>query len=360
VVTLLVLAFAAAFALSLVLTPVAGILARRFGFIDRPGGRKLQAEPVPRLGGLAIFVSLAATAAGLVVWLRLCSAPGGSDIAKAAGFLAEPGAPLRFGAIAAGAVAVFVLGLLDDRWDLPAWVKLAVEVLVAVGVVAAGVRVTALVEWWWVGAVISVLWIVGITNAFNLLDNMDGLSAGVASMAAFGFFVVTVQTDPEQWLLGLLFVSIAGAAGGFLMHNLHPARIYMGDCGSLLLGFLLAVLAVEGSYYTYADDSIVPLATPLLILAIPLFDTASVFFIRWREGRPFFVGDTSHFSHRLVAMGMSVRSAVGTIYLITLAMGLGAAMLLAPQGARGILTLVQAVVMLTIVALLETAGRRKA
>ena len=351
---LVVVSLAVSFAVALAATPFAARLARLAGVIDRPGGHKGQDEAVPLLGGLAVFGALAVSVA--VIVLRVYFARDGA-CAAAAEQLEADGGILRFGAIGAGAVVIFLVGLADDRWDLSPRLRIAVEVLVAAGLVAAGVRVTAMVHWRWVGAVLTVLWIVGITNAFNLLDNMDGLSAGVAAVAALAFFVVTVQTD--QWMLALLFVAVAGASAGFLVHNLHPARVYMGDSGALLLGYLLASLSVVATYYRYSFESVVPLVTPLLILAIPVFDTASVFFIRWREGRPFFVGDRCHFSHRLVDAGMSVRAAVGTIHLLTLAMGIGAAMLLAPESARGLLTLVQAVIILTVVALLETAGRRK-
>ena len=364
---LVIALLAASFLAALVLTPLAGRVARSAGIVDRAehsgsaGDGGPGAEPVGLLGGAAIFVSLAAVAGGLVVWLASAGGGGGGgapEVREAARQLAAESGHLRFGAIAAGAVIVFLVGLADDRWGLSPRVRILVEVLVAVGLVAAGVRMTALVRWQWVGAIVTVLWIVGITNAFNLLDNMDGLSAGVAAVAALAFFVVMVQT--EQWMLALLFVTVAGAAGGFLMHNLHPARVYMGDSGALLLGYLLASLSVAGTYYRYSYESIVPVVTPILILAIPVFDTASVLFIRVREGRPLFVGDRRHFSHRLVDAGLSVRAAVGTIHLLTLSIGLGAAMLLAPEAVRGILTAVQAALILTVVALLETAGRRKA
>ncbi len=359
ILSLSMIALASAFALALVITPLAAKIGGRAGLLDHPGERKPQKEPVPTGGGIAIFLAIALSVAAIAVYLRCAGPDADESIRQTATALFDPAGRARWIAMAAGGVVIFLMGLADDRWGLGPWLKLSINVVVACVLVASGLRVSVLVEWWWFGAALTVLWIVGITNAFNLLDNMDGLSAGVASMSAFVFFVVMSQTG--QPLPGILFVVTAGAAAGFFFHNRHPAKVYMGDAGSLLLGYCLATMSIAGTYYRYSFESAVPLVTPVIILAIPIFDTASVLYIRWREGRPFFVGDRSHFSHRLVDLGMTVRRSVETIYVLTLVMGLGAAMLLAPPGGmRGVLTLVQAVVILGVVVLLETAGRRKA
>ena len=207
------------------------------------------------------------------------------------------------------------------------------------------------------------LWIVGLVNSFNMLDNMDGLSAGVAAIAAAMFAAMMLLThrpdnnQPQLFLAGLLLV-IVGSLLGFLWHNRPPARLFMGDAGSYLIGYLLAMTTLMG---TFAGGDLPKHAIlgPLCVLAVPIYDTATVVFIRLREGRSPFTGDKSHFSHRLVELGLSKPQAVLTIYLATATCGLGALLLRQLNVFGAIVVLLMVACTLALVAILETAGRHR-
>ena len=247
-------------------------------------------------------------------------------------------------------------GLADDRWTFRPSTKLAGQVLLAGLVVAGGVRITALVGDGLLMQAVTVLWIVLITNSFNLLDNMDGLCSGTAAIAAAVLALVAVSAG--QPAVALSLSALAGASAGFLRWNLAPASIFLGDAGSMFIGFLMASLSVVATYYHY-HESLLGIGVPLLVLAIPLYDTASVLLIRLREGRPMLRGDNSHFSHRLVDLGMSQRQAVATIHLAALAIALPAAFITRLSTAEGFLIVGQAVLILTVIALLEHAGHQR-
>jgi UDP-GlcNAc:undecaprenyl-phosphate GlcNAc-1-phosphate transferase len=360
----LLVAFLLAFALSALFGALARPLARRCGFLDRPGaGRKEGRPAIPYGGGPAMLAAFALTAAGLICY---CLAARQAALGWLQVIFPELELPvraelIRLGWIAGGALLVFAVGTVDDVRPLPPLVKLLVQVGAALLLVAGGVRVTAHLPSTTASVLLTVLWVVGITNSFNLLDNMDGLSAGIATIAAFIFAMVQVQVGEHFTAAGLAL--LAGVAAGFLVHNFCPARLYMGDGGSYFLGFSLSALSVEATFYRHGSggaESPVMLAVgvPLLIMAVPIFDTVTVLWIRVRERRPPWVGDRSHLSHRLVGMGMSVRRAVLTIYLLTLACGLGALVLKYLPRFGGGLVLAQAASILAVVAILEGLGRR--
>ncbi len=362
----LLVAFLAALALSALLGACARPLARRAGFLDRPDlDRKEGRASVPYGGGPAM---LAAFALGVAALVWACLAKRGAAVEWLEVTFPELELParaelVRLGYVAGGGLLVFAVGTIDDARSLKPLYKLLVQIAAALLLVAGGVRVTAHVPFYAVSVLLTVLWVVGITNAFNLLDNMDGLSAGIAAIAAFIFAMVAAAAAGP--FLGLALALLAGAAAGFLVHNFRPARLYMGDGGSYFLGFTLAALTVEATFYRSGQPGspvMLAVGVPLLIMAVPIFDTATVLWIRLREGRPPWVGDRSHLSHRLVEMGLSVRQAVLTIYLLTLACGLGAmllTMLLKKFSiAGGMLILAQAAAILAVVAILEGLGRR--
>jgi UDP-GlcNAc:undecaprenyl-phosphate GlcNAc-1-phosphate transferase len=202
------------------------------------------------------------------------------------------------------------------------------------------------------------VWIVGITNAFNLLDNMDGLSAGVAAICAAAFYFVAL--DQGSPLVALLSAATAGAAVGFLLHNLHPARIFLGDTGSLLLGFMVAAISVQGVYLGASRLTHLPIITPILILGVPLFDTFSVMAIRIAEGRSIFAADKRHFSHRLVDLGMSHRQAVVLVWLVTIATAMPATLLSGLFLHEALTLLAQEAILFLIIVLLMRAGAVRA
>jgi UDP-GlcNAc:undecaprenyl-phosphate/decaprenyl-phosphate GlcNAc-1-phosphate transferase len=354
----LIAAGAVAFVISLFGTYAMRRISPRLGLIDVPGERKVHSHPMPKGGGLAIFAGIWLTVgfallgvlAAKVGWLPL---PDSLQQHVAGVITRVPPLAWIFG----GAVVIAVTGIVDDRRGLSPWTRLAIEFAVAACLVILGKQViTIFITNDYVSTLITILWIVGITNTFNLLDNMDGLSAGVAFIVSAMLMVVALQTG--QFFLATLCVVIMGSTGGFLVLNFPPASIFMGDCGSTLLGYMLAVTTVNFTFYV-PGHPLFPAVVPLLIMAVPLFDTISVVVIRLEQGRSPFEGDKNHFSHRLVAMGMTPRLAVVTIYLLAAAMGLGATIIYHASTAGTIIILIQTAVVFAVIALLERTGRMK-
>jgi UDP-GlcNAc:undecaprenyl-phosphate/decaprenyl-phosphate GlcNAc-1-phosphate transferase len=295
--------------LSLVLVPVALVIALRFGLLDHPGPAKSHAAAVPYLGGAAIVVSFA-----LIVVIGNVVDPPPSGLDQLAGFLGI-------------GVLLAVVGLIDDLGKgLSPWLRLVIEIGAGLGV-------------WWLGisphlagvpqpvdALVTVIWVVGITNAFNLLDNMDGLSGGIAIIAALAIFGVSLLQ--HRYLVSALALALAGCAAGFLRANFHPAKIYMGDAGSLFLGFILAVLLLK---LRSNAPTRVPVAVILAIPGVAIFDTTLVTMSRVTHRISPFKGGRDHTSHRLVKRGMSVPVAVATIYVAGVVLA-GAALLMAQLG----------------------------
>ena len=342
------------------------ILVRRVaplvGLVDQPGHRKVHVTPTALGGGIAVW-------AGVVVPLAVANLVA----ARAAGMEPPPswippgvnlagalqGAPLLWCVIAGGTL-LSIMGLLDDLANLPWKPRLAVQLLVAAGIVCSGVRATVFVESPIVGGAITCLWILVLTNSFNFLDNMDGLSPGIALVASsmFSAVMLTATSEP-RWLVGGVMLILAGSLCGFLCFNKPPASIFMGDTGSYFVGLMMACMTVMGTFYSYGESRHVMLA-PLCILAIPLYDFCSVILIRLREGRSPFHADKSHFSHRLVELGMPKPAAVLTIHLATLMTGIGALLLYKVEGWGGaVLVIALIACVLAIVAILETTGRRR-
>jgi len=337
-------------------------VAPRIGLVDRPGERKIHSRPMPTAGGLAIWLGVVGPlAVGQIALWTL-----GTDV----GWLPEavrvhlPGLAQQSGrlwTLLAGATAMAALGLVDDRRGLDWRVRLGIQTVLAVAMVALGWRLSLFLDAPWLTGAASVLWIVGLVNAFNMLDNMDGLSAGVATIAA-GLLATVMLTVPEaqghqpQLFVGGFLLVLVGALLGFLVHNRPPARLFMGDTGSYLVGYLVAMATLSA---TFAGEGLPPYAilAPLCVLAVPLYDVTSVIYLRLREGRSPFVGDRSHFSHRLVELGMSKTQAVLVIYLTTATCGLGALLLHQVDALGACLVGLMVACVLVLVAILETVGR---
>ncbi|MBK9138189.1 MAG: undecaprenyl/decaprenyl-phosphate alpha-N-acetylglucosaminyl 1-phosphate transferase [Verrucomicrobia bacterium] len=284
---------------------------RRIGHVDDPGHRKIHSEPVALAGGLAVFTGLAlpvlmATAVVALGWLDPAT-----QRAVAHG-LARRGPQLA--AVLGGCLGMVVLGWLDDRYELRAATKFGGQVLIALLVAASGVRITLFVPSAAFSIAVTVLWIVTLTNAFNFLDNMNGLCAGVGAIGAFAFGMKAAIGG--QYLVAILAFLAFGALLGFLPYNYPRATAFLGDAGSHLVGFLLAVLAILPHFYSTDHPVRLAVLNPLLILAVPLVDLVWVVVIRWRLGKPFYVGDNNHLSHRLVRRGLSRTRAVLVIWLL--------------------------------------------
>ncbi len=340
----------------------------QWGLVDRPGERKIHVRPMPTAGGLAIWLAVVAPFAAGQGLLAVVAMPAGDwardllpqFVLPHLGGLRQQAGMLWV--LLAGGTLLAGLGLWDDLRGLPWWFRLLVQTLVAVATVAAGFRMTVFVDLPWLTQALSVVWIVGLINSFNMLDNMDGLSGGVAAICA-ALLAATVLLAPEAtagpqlFVAGLLLV-LLGSLLGFLCHNWSPARIFMGDAGSYLVGYILATAALAGTFSSATAPRHAVFA-PLCVLAVPLYDTISVVLIRLRAGRSPFVGDKSHFSHRLVQLGMSPPQAVLTIYLATATCGLAALVLHQVDGTGAVVLVVSVVLTLSLVAILEAAGRRQ-
>ncbi len=348
-------AFVQTLAVALVLVPVARRLGVRWGMADEPGPRKIHRETMARSGGLAVF---AAFAGCLVLDLALAWA-----LARQAEFLPDSVRTLSgnialrlkpLAAILAGAAMVFAVGVIDDIRPLRPRTKLAVQILAVVPLLLAGVTIKAFLPVP-VGWILTAAWVVLLTNSFNLLDNMDGLCSGVGTIVSLVLFLISALAG--EYYNAIMFILLAGALLGFLRYNFHPARIFLGDSGSLVTGYLLASLTVVATYYKAGVPTALPVLMPAVVLGVPLFDTISVMLIRLKTRKPLMQGDTNHFSHRLVRLGMSTRQTVVFIYLTTLAMGL-AAIPLQYLPLRAALAQAALIVLLFIlIYLLERAGR---
>ena len=286
-------AFILSLGLSLALTPLVIKIARAKGMVVQPREDRWHRRPTALLGGVAIFIAVALPYSLLVPWTR-----------ETLGILL-------------GGAAVFTLGLVDDLIEIAPQRKFLIQVLIATLVVIFGVRIK-IIDFPPLAVFLTILWIVGITNAVNILDNMDGLSSGITFVAAGCSFVYAVTADmPFVAIFGLL---IAGASLGFLVFNFNPAKIFMGDCGSLFLGLSLSVLTITGTWHE-ATNLMASLLLPVVLLAVPIFDTTLVSFDRTRIGRSIAQGGRDHSSHRLVFLGLSERKAVLVLMAVAAAFG---------------------------------------
>lgn len=283
--------------LAIGVTPLMRRLALQTGTVDKPAARKIHASPVPLLGGAAIYVAF------ILVLL----------------FFGDRDYVNQTIGIFAGATLMIVMGVLDDRRGLGSYVKLLGQLLAATLLVYSGVQIQLFGGW--IDILITLLWVVGITNALNLLDNMDGLSGGVAMIAAIYFTLLAAMSD--QYLVGALAAALAGACAGFLVYNWNPSHIFMGDAGSLFLGFMLAAVAIK---LRFPSNSVaVTWMIPLLVLGLPIFDTSMVFVSRLRRGKnPLTTPGKDHISHRLAHVLGSRREAVLVCYLLCCALGTAA------------------------------------
>lgn len=351
----------ATFLASMLLTRAAIHVARRIGFVDRPGGHKSHQTPVSYGGGVAIFISVCVPMAMALTCVTFVERSWiterwGSEIAAYLSGLRE-----RAGfawVILGGGLAVHVLGLVDDVRPLGAIPKLLA--LAGVSTMVSIVGDVRLAEFAGPAAsvALTVIWMVVVTNAFNFLDNMDGLSAGVACICTAALIACGLLAG--QLLIPAMACVFFGAVGGFLVLNFPPARIFMGDSGSLLIGYFLSVVSVLTTYFESGSGRPpYAMAMPLVVLAVPLYDFCSVVVIRLAEGRNPMKGDQRHFSHRLVDRGLSRRGAVLTIYLAT-ASTAAAATLMPRADLRETVTIAVVVLMvLLIVAILEAPLRSK-
>lgn len=337
------------------MVPLARLLARKTGAIDLPGERKVHNTPIARLGGIA---------PALVFWTA--AAVGFTALKNPffQNFLGEglqdaPTVGPKLTGVLLGSLIAFLTGLIDDIYGsrFPFWAKALGQVSAALCVVLGGVS-TSFLPHPFLNGLLTIFWLVGITNAFNLLDNMDGLASGVALIAS-SVLLVNALTSGEN-LIAAITLAFIGVLLGFLFFNYNPASIFLGDCGSHFVGFVLACILLLDRYATSASSSYFPILMPVLLLAVPIIDTTTVVIIRLREGRPIYVGDARHLSHTLVARGFSQKGAVHLIYLITLGLGLSALPLRDASPAETLIVLLQSSCFIAVIILLMFSGHRPA
>ena len=338
--------------------------------IDIPNERKVHTQPIPRGGGLGIWLGVLSVFSIGTLAVALASYSPGVLPESIPESLRQmvPGLWSKLSSIwllLAGGSVVAILGLMDDRFGLDWKVRIAVEFAVAAGIVyGLQLQLTAYIDLPWLTPILSVIWIVMLINSFNMLDNMDALSAGVAAIIS-GMLALMLLTTSEpsqrepQLFVAVMALALLGGLIGFLKHNWPPASIFMGDSGSYFVGYWIAVTTLLSTYSGSSGQAPHAVFAPLCLLAIPIYDTLSVIAIRLREGRSPFQADKKHFSHRLVELGMTKKQAVGTIYLATLTCSLGALLLPRTDWIGAGLVLLIVLAMLGLIALLESLTSKK-
>jgi UDP-GlcNAc:undecaprenyl-phosphate GlcNAc-1-phosphate transferase len=290
------------------LTPLAQRLAQRFGALREPRTRDVHVEPIPRWGGLAIYGAwVVALAAAVLLWEL-----GGRPV--------KPETVMKGGGIVLGATLLTVIGAIDDRVDLSPGAQMAGQIICAALVMAFGVRIDVLTNpatgqmihlgyWQWP---VTLVWLVGVANAVNWIDGIDGLAAGVCAIAAGTLALLAAAAS--QPALAVLAAALCGSLLGFLRHNFNPAKIFMGG-GAPVVGLVLASVSGVGAFKMATT---VAMAVPVLVLGLPIFDTALVILRRWRAGKPIYVADKSHLHHTLLARGLTQRQTVLCLYAVSL------------------------------------------
>jgi UDP-GlcNAc:undecaprenyl-phosphate GlcNAc-1-phosphate transferase len=331
------------FCLSFSLTPLAALIARRCGILDVPDARKLHGRPTPLLGGAAVFVGFAAS------------------------LLANAILVPELIAILTGAMILFVVGVFDDWREVPAGIKLVIQIVCTAMVMSSGVVLRVVPDtlgtWGTIGnMLLTVVWVIGITNAMNFFDGMDGLAAGVGAIIAFFLGAVAFQT--KQPFLGWIALAVMGGCLGFLPYNFKhkgPAGIFLGDAGSTVIGFVLASIAVYGDWAE--GRPLVAFVSPLLIFWLLIFDMVHITVDRILTGKVLSFRDwieyvgKDHLHHRLADALGSRRNSVLCIYLMSMCMGVSALMLRNAGPADAVLLIVQACIIVVLVTILERRGR---
>ena len=306
------LALLAALVISFLMTPVVKTFAFKVGAVDVPkDARRMHKVPIPRLGGLAIFIGF------MVSVLILGNVRGNGQMQS----------------ILLGSVIIVVLGVVDDIMALPAMLKFVIQIVAALIPALSGVVIQAFSNpnifsdnlYWvlgWLSIPFTVLWIVAITNAVNLIDGLDGLADGVSAISATTVLVIALMASEIQ--VAIVMAALVGACVGFMPYNLNPAKMFMGDTGATFLGYILATMSIQGLFKFYA---VISFAVPFLILGLPIFDTAFAFIRRIAHGQSPMHADRGHIHHRLIDMGLSQKQAVATLYVISAILGLSAVVL---------------------------------
>jgi UDP-GlcNAc:undecaprenyl-phosphate GlcNAc-1-phosphate transferase len=297
-----IVAFTIALAVAYFVTPRVKDFAIKVGALDAPDDRKVHTRPIPRMGGLAIYAAFVlAVLASMYVSREIMG-------------------------LLVGGTVILIVGIIDDLKPLPARVKLLGQIVAAAVLVMFDIRIEWLTNPFgemiyveYLAIPLTILWVVGLTNTVNLIDGLDGLAAGVSTIASVTILLVALQQN--FWTVAVLTAALAGSALGFLQHNFNPAKIFMGDTGSMFLGYMLAAISILGAVKSAAT---IALIVPIVALGLPILDTAFAIIRRYMSGRPIFKPDKGHLHHRLLEMGLTQKQAVLLMYVISGCLGLSA------------------------------------
>ena len=338
-----------------------------WGLVDQPASRKVHETPTPMGGGLGIWSGVVFSFLLGYILLQLI---GDAESSAWIPEFVQPhliGLKTQLGELTfllVGASLLMVIGLVDDFRGLDWRLRLGLQLFItALCLITQGWQLTVFIDWPILTITLSVIWVVALINAFNMLDNMDGASAGVAAIAAVILAVFLLlpgsgQSGTQLFVAGFLLV-IVGSLLGFLFHNRPPARIFMGDAGSYFVGFCIGVATLLATYASHGMPGKHTVLAPLCVMAVPFYDMVTVIWIRLREGRSPFQADRSHLAHRLVELGLTKGQAVLTIYLTTATCGLGALLLHHVDVVGAVVILLMIFCVLSLIAILETTARRK-
>jgi len=297
-----IVAFTIALAVAYFVTPRVKDFAIKVGALDAPDDRKVHTRPIPRMGGLAIYAAFVlAVLASMYVSREIMG-------------------------LLVGGTVILIVGIIDDLKPLPARVKLLGQIVAAAVLVMFDIRIEWLTNPFgemiyveYLAIPLTILWVVGLTNTVNLIDGLDGLAAGVSTIASVTILLVALQQN--FWTVAVLTAALAGSALGFLQHNFNPGKIFMGDTGSMFLGYMLAAISILGAVKSAAT---IALIVPIVALGLPILDTAFAIIRRYMSGRPIFKPDKGHLHHRLLEMGLTQKQAVLLMYVISGCLGLSA------------------------------------
>ncbi len=297
-----IVAFTIALAVAYFATPRVKDFAIKVGALDAPDDRKVHTKPIPRMGGLAIYAAFVlAVLASMYVSREVMG-------------------------LLVGGTVILIVGIIDDLKPLPARVKLLGQIIAAVVLVMFDIKIEWLTNPFgemiyveYLAIPLTILWVVGLTNTVNLIDGLDGLAAGVSTIASVTILLVALQQN--FWTVAVLTAALAGSALGFLQHNFNPAKIFIGDTGSMFLGYMLAAISILG---TVKSAATIALIVPIVALGLPILDTAFAIIRRYMSGRPIFKPDKGHLHHRLLEMGLTQKQAVLLMYVMSGCLGLSA------------------------------------
>lgn len=315
----LIFSFALAYFIAFGLVPIVRVLAFKLNAVDVPKDeRRMHKKPIPRWGGVAIY-------AGFLISVA-CFAPVIDE---------------RLIGILIGSVIIVIVGIFDDKYALPAWVKLLGQCVAAIIVIAFGVRINAFNGLWaftgnlafikWFSMAVTFVWIIGVTNAINLIDGLDGLAVSVSGISSFALIFISILTS--RYDVAVLFASVAGACMGFRPYNVHPAKIFMGDSGALFLGYILSTLSIDAFLQGYSAMSII---VPIIVLALPIFDTSFAIVRRLYRRQGIMSADRGHLHHRLVDGGFTQKETVSIMSTFSALLSITAVILVAKGFNRAI------------------------